>query len=158
MYRPGDTLNAQFVVTSATGAAANADALPTAILTRNGVDTAEVVTVTSVGVGRYVASALLPASYVQADSVGVVVSAVVGGIASKAVVMRDVIEQPLLLTTPVPVSNTAGTVGDALNAARAQGFGKWTLVGTALTLFAADGVTAVRTFTIDSATAPTSRT
>jgi hypothetical protein len=48
-------------------------------------------------------------------------------------------------------------VGDALNAARAQGFGKWVLSGTTLTLYAPDGATAVRTFTLDSATAPTQR-
>lgn len=65
---------------------------------------------------------------------------------------------PLDLTQAVPTSNTANTVGDALNAARAQGFGKWSLSGTTLTLYAPDGTTAVRTFTLDSATAPTSRT
>lgn len=65
---------------------------------------------------------------------------------------------PIDLATAVPTSNTAHTVGDCLNAARAQGFGKWTLSGTTLTLFASDGSTAVRTFTLDSATAPTSRT
>ena len=61
------------------------------------------------------------------------------------------------LTQPVPTTNTAQTLGDAMNAARAQGFGKWTLVGTALTMYAADGTTVVRTFTLDSATVPTSR-
>lgn len=61
------------------------------------------------------------------------------------------------LTQAVPTSNTAETVGDALNAARAQGFGKWTISGTTLTLYANDGTTAVKTFTLDSATAPTSR-
>lgn len=58
----------------------------------------------------------------------------------------------------VPTSNAAQTVGDALNAARAQGFGKWVLSGTSLTLYAADGTTAVRTFTLDRAAGPTSRT
>ena len=62
------------------------------------------------------------------------------------------------LTQVVPTSNTNQTVGDALNAARAQGFGKWTLSGTTLTLYAPDGTTAVRTFTLDSSSAPTSRT
>lgn len=61
------------------------------------------------------------------------------------------------LTQAVPTSNTDQTVGDALNAARAQGFGKWAISGTTLTLYAADGTTAVRTFTLDSATAPTQR-
>jgi hypothetical protein len=62
------------------------------------------------------------------------------------------------LTQAIPTSNTAQTTGDAFNAARAQGFGKWVLNGTTLTLYAPDGATAVRTFTLNSATAPTSRT
>jgi hypothetical protein len=61
------------------------------------------------------------------------------------------------MTQVVPTSNTSQTVGDALNAARAQGFGKWVLSDNTLTLYAADGTTAVRTFTLDSATAPTQR-
>jgi hypothetical protein len=64
---------------------------------------------------------------------------------------------PLDLTIAVPTSNTSQTIGDALNAARAQGFGKWTIVGTTLTLFAADGVTAVRTFTLAIAPGDDSR-
>ena len=65
----------------------------------------------------------------------------------------------LLLSQAIPTTgNTPHTVADCLNAARADGFGKWTLSGTALTLFAADGTTAVRTFTLDSATSPSSRT
>lgn len=58
----------------------------------------------------------------------------------------------------VPTSNTAQTVGDALNGARAQAFGRWSLSGTTLNLYAADGTTIVRSFTLDSATAPTQRT
>ena len=61
------------------------------------------------------------------------------------------------LAQTIPNSNTAQTVGDALNAARAQGFGKWILSGTSLTLYAADGTTVVRVFTLDSASAPTQR-
>lgn len=61
------------------------------------------------------------------------------------------------LAQTIPNSNTAQTVGDALNAARAQGFGKWTISGTTLTLYAGDGTTVVRSFTLDSATAPTQR-
>lgn len=64
------------------------------------------------------------------------------------------------LTQVIPTSNTGQTLGDALNAARAQGFGKWSLNtgNNTLTLYAADGTTVVRTFTLDSSTAPTSRT
>jgi hypothetical protein len=61
------------------------------------------------------------------------------------------------LTQAIPTTNTAQTTGDALNAARAQGFGKWAVVGTTLNIYAADGTTIVRAFTLDSATAPTSR-
>jgi hypothetical protein len=62
------------------------------------------------------------------------------------------------MTQAVPTSNTAETVGDALNAARAQGFGKWVISGTTLTLYANDGTTSVKSFTLNSATNPTSRT
>jgi len=62
------------------------------------------------------------------------------------------------LTLAIPTSNTAQTLGDALNAARAQGFGRWAISGTTLLLYAGDGTTVVRSFTLDSATQPTSRT
>ncbi len=64
------------------------------------------------------------------------------------------------MTQPIPLSNTAQTIGDALNAARAQGFGQWLLDPNAKTLklFGPDGVTIVRTFTLDSVTIPTART
>jgi len=62
------------------------------------------------------------------------------------------------LSQAIPTSNTVQTIGDALNAARAQGFGKWTISGTTITLYAGDGTTVVRTFTLDSSTAPTQRT
>lgn len=52
---------------------------------------------------------------------------------------------------------STSTVEDALSAARAQGAGAWTIVGTTLTLKNPDGTT-FRALTLDSATAPTSRT
>jgi hypothetical protein len=58
----------------------------------------------------------------------------------------------------VPVGNTANTIGDCWNAARAQGFGKWAISGTTLNMYAPDGSTIVRSFTLDSSSAPTSRT
>ena len=62
------------------------------------------------------------------------------------------------LTQSVPLVNAAHSMGDALNAARAQGFGKWTYEGIVLTLYASDGVTPVRSFTLDDPDAPLSRT
>lgn len=65
----------------------------------------------------------------------------------------------LNLAQAVPTSNTAQTVGDALNAARAQGFGPWAISGNNLTIYAADGTTIVHQFNLSpSSTAPTSRT
>jgi hypothetical protein len=62
----------------------------------------------------------------------------------------------------IPAVNAGQTVGDALNAARAGGFGKWTVNGAAvppeLVMYAADGVTVVRTFTLDDAENPSVRT
>lgn len=61
------------------------------------------------------------------------------------------------LTQVVPMSNTAQTVGDALNAARADGFGRWELVGNELRLYGGDGTTLVRRFALDHARGPTRR-
>ena len=55
-------------------------------------------------------------------------------------------------------SNPSQTVGDALNAARADAFGKYVVVGNTLTLYAPDGVTIVRTLTYDNIDLPTQRT
>jgi hypothetical protein len=62
------------------------------------------------------------------------------------------------MSQSVPTSNTAQTVGDALNAARAYGFGKWVINGTNLSLYASDNTTIIKTFTLDSGSYPTSRT
>ena len=62
------------------------------------------------------------------------------------------------LDQAIPTSNTANTMGDCLNAARAQGFGKWVKSGTTLTLYAPNGSTIVRTFTLNDANTPTTRT
>jgi hypothetical protein len=74
-----------------------------------------------------------------------------------AVVDCQLISSQLDLTQAVPTSNSGNTVGDCLNAARAQGFGKWSVIGTTLRLYAPDGTTVVRTFTLDSETSPSQR-
>jgi len=71
--------------------------------------------------------------------------------------VTEVASASLLLTQTIPASNTAQTVGDALNAARADGFGRWVLSGTTLTMYAADGLTVVRTFTLDNSGSPSQR-
>lgn len=80
------------------------------------------------------------------------VGSVAGAIASVTNPVSILMSQSVATT-----GNAANTVADCLNAARAQGFGKWVISGTSLTLFAPDGTTPVRVFTLNSATAPTSR-
>jgi hypothetical protein len=64
------------------------------------------------------------------------------------------------LAQSVPTSNANQTVGDALNMALADAAGKWSLdrLTRQLTLYARDGVTVVRVFTIDDVNAPSQRT
>ena len=69
----------------------------------------------------------------------------------------DLLPVALDMNQPVPTSNTAQTVGDALNAARAQGFGKWTINGNTLSFYAPDGTTVIKSFTLDSAKFPSQR-
>ena len=57
--------------------------------------------------------------------------------------------------------DSAGATDDTLRAAAkaawAQGFGKWTLVDTTLSLYGPDGASVVREFTVDDADSPTQR-
>jgi hypothetical protein len=66
-------------------------------------------------------------------------------------------QQTIDFTQTFPNSNTPQTVGDALNAARSSGFGKWVLNDKTLTLYGADNTTVVKTFTLNSSTFPTER-
>jgi len=45
----------------------------------------------------------------------------------------------------------------APRSARAEGFGKWELIGTIITLYARDGSTSVHAFTLNDASNPTMR-
>lgn len=62
------------------------------------------------------------------------------------------------LEQAISLTPTVGTVGEALAAARAQGFGKWAISGTSFLVYGHDGTTVVMEFTLNSATTPTSRT
>lgn len=64
------------------------------------------------------------------------------------------------LTQAVPTVNDVNTVGDALNAARAQGFGRWKIDSDAntLTLYGPNGTTPIQVFDlIPNASSPTER-
>lgn len=66
-------------------------------------------------------------------------------------------QQTLDFTQTFPNSNIAQSIGDALNAARSSGFGRWTLNDRTLSLYGADNTTIVKTFTLNSSTFPTER-
>jgi hypothetical protein len=65
--------------------------------------------------------------------------------------------QILDLSITVPTNNIDQTVGDALNAARAYGFGKWIINGNNLEYYAPDNSTIIKTFTLDNPNYPRSR-
>ncbi len=58
------------------------------------------------------------------------------------------------MTQNYPNTNTAGTIGDAFNAARSGVFGKRTLIGRNLSYYAADEINVVKTLELDSASTP----
>lgn len=91
-----------------------------------------------------------------ADDVTIIVRGASG--TNGAVITISLKYSLLDMSQSVPTSNTAQTVGDALNAARAYGFGKWVINGTNLSLYASDNTTIIKTFTLDSGSYPTSRT
>lgn len=59
-----------------------------------------------------------------------------------------------LLTYPLPAAPGVSTLGEALAAARAQGFGRWEVAGDLLKLYAADDTTIVRQFSLTPAGGP----
>lgn len=84
-YKPGDSYVRVITTNSSTGAAVNADSLPTAQLVRNGtVDASVTVTVTNLATGVYACSCTIPATYAAGDMVQLVVNATVGGVAGVA--------------------------------------------------------------------------
>ena len=119
-----------------------------------------------------VSSRLAAAGYVAPDNAGIAsietgIASIGTGVASIAAKTDNLPANPaavgsamtLDMSQLVPITNLPQTVGDALNAARAEGFGPWSLdVPTkTMTLFAADGITPVHSFTWDDAENPTSR-
>jgi hypothetical protein len=63
----------------------------------------------------------------------------------------------LPLAADIDETKVGKTLMAAFNAMRAQGFGKWAISGTTLNLYANDNTTIVKAFTLDSSSAPTSR-
>lgn len=116
LYRPGDSYNTSFVVTSATGAAANADSTPTGSLLQNGAaDGAVTVTVTNPATGQYKAACTIPGGYAAGDVVELLIAATVGTVATKAVVdkIRLVQWPPTALPNAAAGANGGVPTGDA---------------------------------------------
>lgn len=83
-YAPGDTITGEFPISSATGAAVNADSTPTLLLYQNGTVTGVSVTSANPSTGRYTWSAVIPGGYSARDEIRIEASATVGGIALPA--------------------------------------------------------------------------
>lgn len=92
-YKPNDFIAEEFITSSATGAAANADSLPTAALVKNGIDDGAVtLTVANVDAGRYKITGTIPSGYAAGDKLQIAVSATIGGVAAKAIVPIGVLD------------------------------------------------------------------
>jgi hypothetical protein len=86
LYRPGDTFHVSFTTQSLSGASADADATPTAVLRHNGTnDGAVSVSIAHNTTGDYTASAAIPGTYLAGDELELIVAATVGGVAARAV-------------------------------------------------------------------------
>lgn len=93
-YKPSDSYAKEFVTSSpTTGAAINADSLPTATADFDGSGTGSMaLTVANLDAGRYKITGTIPAGRVKGDVLNVSVAATVGGIAGKAVVESAVLD------------------------------------------------------------------
>ena len=109
----GDTVTVDFTTHDpTTGAAMSAGVLPTGVLVRNGVDTAEVVTVTNKAVGIYRAAVTIPAGYAAGDEVQIRIAATVNAIAGNAAVWGDTLDT----VRSGEVATTIGVAGAGLTA------------------------------------------
>jgi len=118
MVKSGQNVVAEFTTSHpSTGAATDADSLPTAVLTVDGTDDAATVTVTDVGTGRYKAAVTLP-TLTAGQLVAIVVSATVNSVAGSGVVWQDVASLDYVADAvwdeALAGHATAGSAGDAL--------------------------------------------
>lgn len=116
-YKPSDSATIEFVTSSSTGAAANADSTPTGTFARNGTDDGTVtVTVTNVDTGRYKAAFTIPAGAAAGDTCTLSIAATIGGVAAKGIVWQAVLDSARLADTPsVNASKIGGTTQTGLD-------------------------------------------
>ena len=94
MYKPSDSYFKEFTTANpTTGAAANADSLPTATANHNGADDSSFsLTVTNIDTGRYKITGTVPGGYAKGDVVNVTVAATCSSIAGKACVDTFIVD------------------------------------------------------------------
>jgi len=94
-YKPGMAFVGMFTTQLfSTGTATDADSLPVATATKNGIDDAGfVLTVAKIDTGRYKVTGTVPLAYTVNDVVHISAAATVGGVSGKAVVEEFVIEE-----------------------------------------------------------------
>jgi hypothetical protein len=113
-YIPGGAYNGEFPTSSfTTGAATDADFLPTAVARRNGTDDPTfVLTVTHIETGVYGVSGVIPSTYQPGDLVQIRATATVGGVQGKGVVSDfPVVANPDPVAARVPANYAPGTLG-----------------------------------------------
>jgi hypothetical protein len=100
MPAAGEAVTRQFTTRNpATKARSNADALPTAVLVRNGEDTAVACTVSNVAIGVYKVTVTLPSTYVVGDEVEFRVTATVDEVTDSCILQIGEIESRSATTT-----------------------------------------------------------
>ena len=92
-YDPGSSYYKEFATANpTTGAAQNADSLPTATANHNGTDDGSfTLTVTNVATGRYKITGTVPSGYAAGDVVNVSVAATVSSVAGVAIVDTQIL-------------------------------------------------------------------
>lgn len=92
--RSAQVITKSFTTQTSTGAATNADSLPTGTLVVNGTDNGASVTVTNKAAGDYKAAVTLPTLAIG-DAVEIRITATVGGVIGKAIIWGDVCDLAL---------------------------------------------------------------
>lgn len=105
----GQTIYRPFTTTDATGALAAPTVGPVAVLKRNGVDTAEAVTVTAEATGRYRLTTAIPVGWALGDQVSVRITATVGGVAKEVTAHLGTVDAAVSTRSTYAGADTAGT-------------------------------------------------
>jgi hypothetical protein len=113
-YQAGDTFRGIFTTSNNIGTATNADSLPTAKMSKNGVDDGTVtLTVTNIDTGRYSVSGTIPGTYNPGDTVSVTVIPIMSSNTVKQIIYSEPLDR---------VALTAATIAAAVWNAAVSGF------------------------------------